>query len=261
MGNKDACLIYDATGKLMKGTELITDINTACKPIIVNLTGSNKYALITLNNTNTPNYHIIDMNLLGYGTMVNAGEVENTLINQPLTTNTTAQYGLHFTGFEDHVNGKTVVYTTRYVPLIPNGEGITEIVAYEFTGANTTPQEHVLYSLNSCADTKQGELQIAQDGTKLLWYHHNEYVAGFNHRVAQIYEIELDASKTAITGNVEMINTSAAGNFGNGNVEGGTNSSDILYAQRGVYKEAKTQDPLQKTEKNVWKYDPINEVV
>lgn len=261
LGNADACLVYDAEGKLMKGTEYITGINTKSKPVIVQLPNTNKYALVTLNNNNKPEYQVVDMSLLGYGPLLNAGlanagEILQTAVGNPLAAGGTQSYGLHFTGLEDHVNGKTIVYTTRFSELTPQGDGMTEIVAYEFTSANAAPQEHVLYSLNSCADTKQGEIQLSKDGTKLLWYHHNEYVSGFDHRVADIYEIELEASKTSITGNVNMINASQAGNYGNGNIEGDENG-DILYAQRGIYKELYSNSPTSASEKHIWKYSPL----
>lgn len=264
LGNADACLVYDAEGKLMKGTEYITGINTKSKPVIVQLPNTNKYALVTLNNNNKPEYHVVDMSLLGYGPLLNAGlanagEILQTAVGSPLAAGATQSYGLHFTGLEDHVNGKTIVYTTRFSELTPQGDGMTEIVAYEFTSANAAPQEHVLYSLNSCADTKQGEIQLSKDGTKLLWYHHNEYVSGFDHRVADIYEIELEASKTAITGNVNMINASQAGNYGNGNIEGDENG-DILYSQRGIYKELYSNSTTTASEKHIWKYSPLTSI-
>ncbi|HEY9084007.1 MAG TPA: PKD domain-containing protein [Vicingaceae bacterium] len=259
LGNKDACLIYDATGKLMKNTELISNIDINSKPIVINL-AINKYAVITLNANKQPMYHIVDMDAQGYGTLTNAGEVDATQVNVAMTTTTTAQYGLHFTAYEDHVNNKKIVYSTRYTPnvALPD-QGTTEIVAFEFINNTTQLQQHVLYQINGCGNTEQGELQIAPEGDKLLWYQHDKYVTGFSHRVFDVYSIALHPDKISTTGIVDILDhtlvNNYGGNYGEGRAEYDADNQTMYLSQRGIYLDGASGN---ESERNLWKYSPLN---
>ncbi len=259
LGNKDACLIYDATGKLMKNTELISNIDINSKPIVINL-AINKYAVVTLNTNKQPMYHIIDMDEQGYGTLINAGEVDATQVNVAMTTTTTAQYGLHFTAYEDHVNNKKIIYSTRYTPnvALPD-QGTTEIVAFEFINNTTQLQQHVLYQINGCGNTEQGELQIAPEGDKLLWYQHDKYVTGFSHRVFDVYSIALHPDKISTTGVVDILDhtlvNNYGGNYGEGRAEYDADNQTMYLSQRGIYLDGASGN---ESERNLWKYSPLN---
>jgi|GEM_PF-1671999 hypothetical protein len=259
LGNKDACLIYDATGKLMKNTELISNIDINSKPIVINL-ATNKYAVVTLNTNKQPMYHIVDMDAQGYGTLINAGEVDANQVNVAMTTTTTAQYGLHFTAYEDHVNNKKIIYSTRYTPnvALPD-QGTTEIVAFEFINNTTQLQQHVLYQINGCGNTEQGELQIAPEGDKLLWYQHDKYVTGFSHRVFDVYSIALHPDKISTTGVVDILDhtmvNNYGGNYGEGRVEYDADNQTMYLSQRGIYLDGASGN---ESERNLWKYSPLN---
>tara|TARA_R110002050_G_scaffold141376_2_gene266508 strand:+ start:18190 stop:26505 length:8316 start_codon:yes stop_codon:yes gene_type:complete len=259
LGNKDACLIYDATGKLMKNTELISNIDINSKPIVINL-AINKYAVVTLNANKQPMYHIIDMDEQGYGPL-QAGEVDATQVNVAMTTNaSTAQYGLHFTAYEDHVNNKKIIYSTRYTPnvALPD-QGTTEIVAFEFINNTTQLQQHLLYQINGCGNTEQGELQIAPEGDKLLWYQHDKYVTGFSHRVFDVYSIALHPDKISTTGVVDILDhtlvNNYGGNYGEGRAEYDADNQTMYLSQRGIYLDGASGN---ESERNLWKYSPLN---
>ncbi len=254
LGNNNACLVYDNTGQLMKGTDLIGAIEPNSKPIIVNITGTNQYAIITLNNQHVPVYHIVDMDKTGYGTVNPAGEVVQA--NLPMTnySGIAPSHGWHFTAYEDHVNNKTIVYTSRFkANTIEPFRGTTEIVAYDF-GNNFTvqPQEHVIYQMEGCGITESGELQISPHGDELLWYQHSERVSGFDYRLGSVYTIPLGSDKISVSGTPTYVSTTPGGNYGNGNAEFMKNNSDILFSQRGLYVEASGYD------KNVWKYTAVS---
>lgn len=254
LGNKDACLVYDRNGNLMKGTEQIGKINTNSKPIVTNIAGTNKYVVVTLNNKSQPVYQVVDMDATGYGTLEKAGEVR--AVNKPMVTYGKAapKHGWHFTAYEDHINKKSIVYSSRYL-LNPadSRTGTTELVAYEFGQDYTLqPQEHVLQSLNGCGNTETGELQISPKGDKLLWYQHDKNVAGFAHREATIYTLPLTSDKLGVTGNVN-VSISPAGNYGKGSAEFLSNNEDLLYAQNGLYKTGTAN-----REKNIWKYEQLS---
>ncbi len=255
LGKDNVCLVYDKTGKLMQGTEGIGAIDINSKPVIVNLTGSNKYALITLNDEQLPMYHIIDMDQNGYGGNDASGEV--IAHNLPLSnySGTAPLHGWHFTGYEDHINNKTIVYSTRYhMDPVQTHKGVTEIVAYEMNANySNLPTEHTLYQLAGCANTQEGELQISPKGDKLAWYHHKENRAGFKHRMADIYMLDLGANKLSITGDPIITPTTLGANAGEGRVEFMDNNEDVLYAQRGLYEEPSTEE-----DRNIWKYEKLS---
>src|SRR5690606_20931870 len=114
-----------------------------------------------------------------------------------------------------HVNNKKIIYSTRYTPnvALPD-QGTTEIVAFEFINNTTQLQQHVLYQINGCGNTEQGELQIAPEGDKLLWYQHDKYVTGFSHRVFDVYSIALHPDKISTTGVVDILDHTLVNNYG-----------------------------------------------
>lgn len=254
LGNEDACLVYDKEGNLMKGVEQITDVNMNSKPVIVNLTGTNKYALITLTNQGIPTYHVVDMSQNGYGGATPMGEVTN-VVNQPLTslTNTTdIQYGYHYTGYEDHVNNKTIVYTTRTTALAGQSEKLVEIVAIELA-ENTPITEYVLWNTIQCGDGDMGELQIAPNGEKLVWYSHGKSIAGFDHKEATIYEIALNSDKISSTGIVSSQALNGGSYAPLSGVEYETNSQEMLVTQHDLYNSTTNTSGAK-----LWKYDQLN---
>lgn len=254
LGNKNACLVYDKNGKLMKGTEIIGSMDPESKPVIVSITGSNKYAIVTLNEAHLPVYHIVDMDKAGYAGVDAAGEVITANLSMTNYGTAAPRHGWHFTGYEDHINNKTIVYSSRYTPdNIETYKGTTEIVAYDF-GNNFTaqPTEHILYTIEGCGNSEAGELQISPNGDKLLWYQHGARVSGFDHRLGDIYTINLGSDKLSISATPSFTSTTPGGNYGKGMAEFMKNNDDILFSQRGLYKEAATA-----YDKNVWKYTKV----
>jgi RHS repeat-associated protein len=257
LGAKDACLVFDRSGKLMQGNEKIGPVAVNSKPVIVNLPGTNRYNIVTLDAQRHPVYHVVDMNSQGYGPVGNMGEVlsgNNPL--DPSITNTALTHGYHFTGVEDHVTGNSIVYSSRYTPdpLHP-GQGTTDLLAYDFGSGTLTPQSHLLYSQNGCGDSGQGQLQISPDGGKLGWWQYTEQMAGFSHRQADIYTLPLNSSRTGLSAAPSQFSISAAGSYGNGLLEFMKNSDNLLYSQRGLYQE---NSGSVKYDKNIWNYDPLN---
>jgi RHS repeat-associated protein len=254
LGSGDACLVFDNTGKLMKGTELITSIDVNSKPIIVNLPGTKNYVIVTLSATKQPQYHLVDMNLMGYGPVTPAGEVISA--NLALTTTLTSTHGYHFTGIENHISGNSIVYASRYTPDVndPN-KGTTDILAYNFGTSTLTPVASTIHSIYGCGNTETGELQISPDGNKLAWYQYDKLLAGFTHRSGYIYTLPLTPLKTGLAATPTINPISPAGSHGNGMLEFMQNNNDILYSQRGVYREGTGPTYY---DRNVWKYDPIN---
>ncbi|MCT4579950.1 MAG: hypothetical protein N4A35_00920, partial [Flavobacteriales bacterium] len=254
LGNQDACLVYDQEGKLMKGLEQITDVNTNSRPVIVNLTGSNKYALITLTNQGIPTYHTIDMDQYGYGGANAAGAVTSA-VNQPLTslTNTTGvQYGYHYTGYEDHINNKTIVYTTRSQPLAGQSEKLVEVLAIELN-ENAPITEHVLWSTTQCGDGDMGELQIAPNGEKLVWHNHSKKIAGFDHKTTTIYEIALNSDKITSTGISANVTTTGGSYAPQAGIAYQEDSENLLYTQHDLYNATNNTSGGK-----LWKYDQLN---
>jgi len=203
----------------------------------------------------------------GYGTADPVGAVDPTQVNvnmaDPLTLQpgATANYGLHFTAYEDHINNKKVVYATRHTPntAIPN-QGSTQVMAFEFVNNTTLVQEHQVYQIeNVCDNSELGELQIAPEGDKLLWYQHNNTIAGFDHRLVDIYTIELHADKISTTGTIDIINHTQTGNYGGNYGEGNVETEKmengvktIYFSQRGIY-----ENPTTGNERNTWKWKYI----
>ncbi len=254
LGNNDACLIFDKDGHLMQGTENISMPDVNSKPVIVNITGTNTYAVISLDANQNPVYHIVDMSAAGYALVGNAGKV--TTANLPMVSGigATTKYGYHYTGLEDHINNQSIVYSTRYTPSTTDPKkGTTEILAYDFGASTNQPAEYLLTSINGCLSTEIGELQISPNGDKLAWYQHDKTIAGFKHRKGYIYTLPLSPSKLSLGGTVAIKPVSQAGNYGNGMLDFMKNNTDILYSQRGLYAEG----IAQKKDRNVWKYEPL----
>ena len=251
LGYQDACLVYDANGNLMKGVEQITNVNVESKPVIVNIVGTNKYALITLTNQGIATYHIIDMDAYGYGTLLPSGEVTNE-VNLPLTslTNTTGvEYGYHYTGLEDHINNKTIVYTTRLTPIQGQSEKLAEILAIEIS-ENAPIVEHVLWSTVQCGEGNMGEIQIAPNGEKLIWYNHGKNIAAFDHKKATIYEIGLNSDKVTSSGTISEIAIEGGSYAPLSGIEYTKNSESILLTKHGL---SNTTNNISGTK--VWKYE------
>lgn len=261
LGGGDACLLFDRDGNLMEGTEQIAGVNPHCKPIVAQLPGSPHYLVLTINADQHPEYHVVDMSALGYGGQQNAGAV--ILANQPVEippVNTT--YGLHFSGYEDHIGGRSIVYHTRYTPSIANPEeGTTELLAYEFSGSYfQKPQTHLLHSVDGCGPAGRGELQISPDGERLAWYRHDRSISAFAQREHRLHLLELDVLRTS-TLSAHTIEGHPSGNYGDGSLDFLTNAEDLFFSQRGVYEDSQTN-----SEKNTWKYqsfdpgklDPVN---
>lgn len=256
LGGADACLVFDKDGKLMKGTDAIGSVDINSKPVIVSIPGTTKYAIITLNAAKQPKYHIVDMSLTGYGPINPEGEV--IAVNQNLTGAYAGAttHGYHFTGVEDHITGHSLVYSSRYTPD-PNDptKGTTDIMAYDFGTSTLTPTPSTLYSVYGCGNTEAGELQISPDGNKLAWFQYDKFLAGFSYRRGDIYSMTLNSLRTGLLNPPTVKPISEAGNYGNGMLEYMKNANDILYSQRGVYKEGSGST---KYDRNVWKYDPVN---
>lgn len=259
LGAADVCLVFDKNGRLMKGTDNIGSVDINSKPVIVAIPGSTKYAIVTLNSAKQPKYHIVDMNLAGYGPVGNSGEV--IAVNQALTGAYAGQttHGYHFSGVEDHITGHSIVYSSRYTvdPIDPN-KGTTELMAYDFGTSTLTPVPSTLHSIYGCGNTEAGEIQIAPDGGKLAWFQYDKYLAGFAYRRGDIYTLPLNNLRTGLISPPTLQPISEAGNYGDGVLEFMKNANDILYSQRGVYKQGPA---VTKYERNVWKYDPVNNPV
>lgn len=257
LGVNDVCLVYDKTGQLMKGSPSIGQVDPQSKPVIINLPNTNTYAIVTLGVNKQVKYHVVDMNQTGYAPLGNAGEVTTANIALPVSTGTTTAYGYHFTGVENHMDQKAILYASRYTPNVTNTlTGTTDIVGYEFTAGSPAPTEYVLHSITGCGSTEEGELQISPNGNKLAWYQHDKSISGFKMRQGYLYTLPLNMSKTGISGPVDIHPISSAGNYGNGALEFMTNSNDILYSQYGVYKQ--NSNAATKYDRNIWKYNPFS---
>jgi N-acetylmuramoyl-L-alanine amidase len=256
MGTNDVCLVYDVEGNLMQGTETITHVNPDSKPLVVNLMGSNSYAIVTLGQDGMPYYHVVDMNNEGYGITDVAGAVVTP--NLPLLGDSpvSLQYGHNFTGYEDHINGKTIVYGIRSKASDYPGEYNVELVAHSLS---STPggiaQEVVLYSEQLCNNQQNGELQLSPQGDKLLWYKHDKGVSAFAHRTAQIYTFTLDADRLGVLAGVDIRELGNQGNYGTGYVEMGMDNNTVYTSSRGVYGET------PQANKHVWQYSSVTELV
>ncbi|MEK7256620.1 MAG: hypothetical protein AAB316_17835, partial [Bacteroidota bacterium] len=253
LGVQNACLVYDRHGNLLKGSEQIGDIEPKSKPVVVQLPGGEQYAIVTLNASQQPEYHVVDMSLQGYGDLgEKAGEL--TLANQPIDLPAAGQnYGWHFTGYEDHLNGRTLVYHTRYTPpTITPAEGTTEVLVYELQAdASVTPQVSVVYSLPTWGDQAWGELQLSPDGKSLAWYRHGKNISAFAHREGRLHLLALSPDKLTAIGLPIIIEATPAGNYGDGATEWLADSQDGFLSQRGVYLEdAGNPD----SDKNIWRY-------
>lgn len=248
LGSSDACLIYDIEGNLMKGTEAILNVDVNSKPVIINLPGSNKYALVTLSTSGQPVHHIIDMDQIGYGGVEKRGEVIE--VNKTtVTAQSNVQYGWHYTGYEDHINDFSIVYTSRYTPINAQ-EGKTEIVALKFeNNTELQPEEYVVYEINGCGNTQKGELQISPKGDQLIWYQHGQNIAVFAQRKVDVYTISLNPDKLSASADITAIGTGDGGNVGRGMVEMLADNQTVIYSQRSVYQTE--QD--DKGNRNVWK--------
>lgn len=261
LGGADACLVFDKDGHLMKGTQSITSVSPDSKPIIVNIPGTKQYAVVTLNALKQPVYHVIDMALSGYSLVSgdNKGEVTQANNALSLTSPANSKHGLHFTGTEDHIIGHAMVYANRYTPdPIISSQGTTDILAYDFGTSTLTPASYTLHTVYGCANTEAGQMQISPDGTKLAWWRYTRQLAGFTARNGELVTLPLTQSRTALSGPVTTQPIRPAGNFGNGMLEFMKNSSDLLFSQRGVYKDGNNQASTTKYDRNVWKYTPIN---
>nr|MBA3683517.1 hypothetical protein [Bacteroidota bacterium] len=256
LGVNDVCLVYDKNGKLMQSSQNIGQVDPLSKPIIINFPNTKKYAILTLGVDKQVKYHIVDMTEVGYALVGNAGKVINANLALPVTSGTTTAYGYHFTAAENHINNQAVVYASRYTPNVTNTlTGTTEIVAYEFSTPTAQPTEYVMYNMSGCGSTETGQLQISPNGNKLAWYQHDKSISGFKMRQGYLYTMPLNASKTAVSGTVDIHPISTAGNFGNGALEFMTNSNDLLYSQYGAYKQ--NSNAATKYDRNVWKYDAV----
>jgi RHS repeat-associated protein len=256
LGGKDACLVFDREGKLMAGSEDIAPADVSSKPLIVNLPGTSQYALITREAASQQaTYHIIDMSQAGYGPVGNAGRV--ITVNKALEPGLAAgiSHGKHFTAVEDHLSGQSIVYATRQEPdLTDNTLAQTSLLAYAFSGT-VTPQAHVISGHHGCATTEEGQLQISPDGSKLGWWRYDQYLAGFAYKTGELHTIPLSAQRTSASGNATVQAISPAGNYGPGMFDFMANSRELLYSQRGVYKEGSASTQY---DRNIWRYDPVS---
>jgi len=256
LGSKDACLVFDKDGKLMAGSDMIGAVDVNSKPVIVNLPNSNKYAIVTLNTSQQAMYHVVDMSLLGYGPVANSGSVisVDNLLDNTMSGGKTHNY--HFTGVEDHITGHSIIYAGKFIqdPVNP-GKGNTHIMAYDFGINVVSPTAFTVSSAYGCATTEQGQLQLSPDGKKIAWWRYDQYLAGFDYKTGEIRTYVLNGTRTGVVGSATLEAISAAGNHGNGMLDFMANSKDILYSQRGVYKDG---SGTTKYDRNVWRYDPIS---
>lgn len=238
----------------MKGSEQIGAVEANSKPIVIQYPNTSKYAIITTKQNKQAQYHVVDMSKPGYSPTGTVGEVQSA--NQAMGTGTTGLYGYHYTGIEHHGSGKSMLYASRYTVSPTNSlTGTTDILAYEFTNPNSAPTEYTLHSVPGCGNTERGELQMSPYGDKLQWYRMDKNIAGYTYRTGYIYTMPLDATKTAVSGSVNIQSISAAGNLGDGQLETMGDNNTLLYAQRGLYKEGSA---ATKYGRNVWKYDPLS---
>ena len=249
LGVQDACLAFDKNGMLMKGTDLIVGAYPKAKPIIIQHPTTEVYTIVTLNAAGKPEYHSVDMAATGYGTFASPlGEVITN--NQTIDAQVGVNYGWHFAGYEDHINGQSIIYHSRYQEdLIDPQQGTTDILAYVFGGApNAPPQLQVVHSINGYGSTEQGELQISKDGDELSWYQHDLNVSAFAHRTFKLHLLPLAADHISLLGSPLVFNGSPSGNYGEGNLE--FTDDNLLYSQRGVYLE-------NGSDKNIFKLDRL----
>lgn len=249
LGQQDACLVFDREGHLMQGNELITEAYPQAKPIIVQYPGTDTYAVVTLNASGQPEYHTIDMSAVGYGT---AATPMGIIVSAHQTIDATpdANYGWHFAGYEDHINGESIIYHTRYEPsLIDSEQGTTTIMAYLFGRIpNTPPQPGILHAVDGYGSTEEGELQLSANGQELSWYQHDLNVSAFAHRTFKLHLLPLASDHISLLGTPLVFNGSSAGNYGEGNLE--LAGQDLYYSQRGVYLEHGSDKNILKLERS-----------
>jgi RHS repeat-associated protein len=257
-GHPNVALIYDREGNLMKGSEIIGTVHPEAQPVAVKIPGVNSfYAVFTLDANRKPQYYVVDMSQLGYSSSGQpVGEVMPS--NQTLTADN-FEYGLHYTGREDLVNGSSLVYHYRYEPAAfnapPGAIGNTVVLAYQFgSDPFSMPQVIELASLPGLDADGQGELQIARDGQQLAYYNRQQLIAGFAHRQIEVTLLPLTNDGAALSGAPTIQYGSLAGNHGEGNLEW-TVDNNVLYSQRGVYLQNGTGTPGTGSDKNTWLQD------
>ncbi len=240
------CLVLNSDGELVKGTEDISQVFKGTKPILSQVVGQNNYfRLFTVDENRQLQSHVINTEAQGWGA-VGEEKAEVETINTVL--NTDFQYGQHMAVIEDHINERSILYTSRYIPQ--TGDyciGTTEIVAYEFDGIpNSIPVETIIASLESGDKFGQGEIQISRDGNMLVYYNRKNEISGFAHQVVEINALELSGDKLSVA-NTEVITRNyhaepnldlAAhyGTYGKASVDFTTDNS-LYFGQNGIFEE------------------------
>lgn len=257
LGGDDACLFFDRTGFLLKGTEMAGVPEVLAKPVVVNLPGTQKWVVALLNGDGLPVYHVVDMAAQGFGAAAAGAMGAVTAVDLPLLApDPTASYSYYFTGREDHLSGEAVIYTSRYVPLLQDptkGTASLVAVAFDFDPL-ITPSAYPLYDLARAAPDPWGEIQIGPAGDALAWYVHGPKIAMFDHREVELHVIPLLADGITRNGPPLVLAASGAGNYEEGSVELGFDGDALLYSQRGVYLENIDANGPG-SDKNIWRYD------
>lgn len=248
--NNHKCLVFDNDNQLMKGFDQIAVTDPTSKPVVVKLPGNNElYALVTLQRSNKqPYYHIIDMSKMGYGSTNPSGEVilaNGTIVSDGNT------YGKHFTGKEDFINNKSLIYHTRYVPGANSTISKLELVAYEFGPTTASPTVHEMTEFDSQDEKGEGEIQISEDGKQLAYYNRNQFISAFLYQHISMHLFELNANGDGIAGVPIVLQGSQAGNYGDGSIE--LTADKTYYGQRGVYVENQNNGSGG-SDKNTWAY-------
>ncbi len=272
LGTTDQCLVFNIDNEPVKGTEKIKNIDPASKPIISQVTGNeNYYRLFILDENAHPTSYILNATAQGWGEIGETkGEIEGagTLINDSYT------YGKHMAVVEDHIGENSVVYMTRYIAEADDEDclGKTQIVAYTFNGdLAATPTETVLSELASGDLKGEGELQLSQDGTHLIYYNRTDNISGFSHKTIELRLLQLGGDRVTVIGSKTVARPYTEGEIGEDYTHYGTygkssadfqEGTNFLFSQRGIFEENASDEIAQNgNERQVYFYDVTTESV
>ena len=261
LGDQTVSLIFNTDNELIKGTESLNTPYRNVKPVIGRdpslLDG--RYQLYSLNEDRYPVMHRMNMHAAGWGTLASPkGEITqgNILLDD------TYHYGSHMALLEDQLNGRNLVYATRYVPSEDPAAclGEVELVVFEITDQGASLPQY-LGRVESSDLLGEGELQLSPDGTMLLYYNHRENIAGFAHRHMSVEVFGLDGSHTQVTTLSSIMNPNDyAGNYGKGSLDF-TATGGLYVSQHGIYEQNNTVGQQDGSAKQMLYYDPLTQTL
>jgi RHS repeat-associated protein len=224
-------LLFDKHGDLIEGTDQIKGVDADCHPVVVSHPGSDLYSVVTLKEDGRLYTHGVDMSHYGYGVLEPLGKVVS--VDEPMS-HSGGVYGNHFTGYEDHINNRVIVYATQMEEGYTEIENKSRLFAYEYVDGSW--EEHEIMSLpESCGSNKDGELQLSSKGEYIGWYYHGKKVGAFDYREVILYQIPLSNDKLSMDGDYEEILSDGSGNLsGGGSLAFGLNQGKLYFTQNGV---------------------------